>query len=134
MKTIKIWDIPNTVPNLEFDGDKEDLRLHCDDRYSWGCKGVRQYKKAEKEIDKFEIKGNGWIIYGSYDCSGFHYWMKQMEEPNHLHLTVSFDKEDINEDELVKIDCALDDAINWAETFAERYNYDPSPYNVTIPY
>jgi len=131
MKTIKFWNIPNKIKELSFDGDKTDLRLHSDANFRWGAKGIRQYNKTEKEIDKFEIQGNGWLLYAGYDTSGFHYWMKNMEETNYIMLAIMFEKVNINVDEIDKIETALYNAIDWAKGMEQKYNYDPSPYCIT---
>lgn len=41
MKTIKFFEIANFIPELEFDGDKTDLRLHSYNNIGWGAKGKR---------------------------------------------------------------------------------------------
>ena len=64
---IKIWDIPNKIRDLEHDGNKSDLRLFDEDRYNWGADNQRLYQKAEKELDKFIIRGKGYQIYFFYD-------------------------------------------------------------------
>ena len=128
MKTIKFWDIPSKIKTLDFDGDKTDLRLHNNENFRWGAKGIREYKRAEKQIDKFEIKGNGWLLYAGYDVSGFSYWMKQMEETNYISISVMFDSTEINIDEIEKLENALQSALYWAEQMSETYNFNPDPY------
>jgi len=128
MDTIKFYDIPKlvTMGKLTFDGQKDDLRLHCDDSFSWGAKNKTAYNKAAKAIDKIQYSGNGWKIYAWYDISGYDYWMKNMKETNYIQITVAFDTEDIDKDEIGAIDKALDSAIADADALQKEYSYDPS--------
>ena len=131
MKKINFWDIPNLIKgnyHLTFDGDKKDLRLHSEENFRWGGKTKKEYNKAAKEIDGIEAKGNGWSLYAWYDVSSYEYWMKKMEETNYIQITVSFDKEKVNESELPLIVKALDNALAEAEAIENKYSFDPCPY------
>lgn len=130
MKQIPFYELPKLIKmgRLTFDGDKTDLRLHSEDMFRWGAKTKTAYQKAEKEIDKIEYNGKGWKIYATYDVSGFHYWMKRMEETNYISITVAFDAETIEETEIVAIDKALDSALADADALEYKYNYNPDRY------
>ncbi len=125
MKNIKFYNLPNQIKHLTFDGDKTDLRLHNDEMFSWGAKTKKEYNKAVKEIDSINYEGNGWKIYAWYDISGYDYWMKNMEEPNYIQITISFDKGNVSTDEVIKISNALEDAICEADAIQNRYSYNP---------
>ena len=125
MKTVKFWDIPNTIKNLTFDGDKSDMRLHNDSDFNWGAKTKKDYQKAIKLIDKISYKGNGWQLYAWYDVSSYEYWMKQQQEQNYITISVSFDNEDIQESEIKEIDNAIIAAEIEAGQIADNYNYNP---------
>lgn len=100
-----IKDIPKFtgVRNLEHDGDDTDLRLHVHSIDSnWFCNDEKHYVEIENEIDAFEIKRKAYTVHMWCDVSGFDYWMKQMDEPNYIQVTVSFnelytDENDLNE-------------------------------------
>jgi hypothetical protein len=116
METIKFWVITEKIKGLEYDGDTSDLRLHSDERINWGAGTKREYQRIEKKLNKFEIKGEGWVVYVGHDVSGYEYWMKTMEEDNYVMVSVGFDTEDVLVSELDKIENAVYDAI---ATFSE---------------
>lgn len=127
-QNIKFYDIPNSIKQLEFDGDKTDLRLHCRENFRWGAKSKKAYTKAQKEIDAIDYKGNGWILYAWYDVSSYEYWMKNMKETNYIQITVSFDNETVEKEEVEKINAAIVCASLVADEIETKYNYDPCPY------
>ncbi len=128
---IPFYELPKLIKmgRLNFDGDKNDLRLHTEEMFRWGAKGKRDYTKCAKAIDAIEYKGNGWQIYAWYDVSGFDYWMKKMQETNYIQITISFDTVEINRTELDAIEKAIDSAIADAEALENKYNYDPDQKN-----
>ena len=132
-KTIKFYDLVDEISGLEYDGDPTDLRLHSDERFSFGANRESEYNEAIKEIDDINYKGNGWEIYASYDVSGYDYWMKNMEERNYITITVSFDKEDVDRNEIEKIDKAMSDAIQDAGYIDNKYDYMPNSDEGVVP-
>ncbi len=130
MTTTKFNNIPEILNGefaLTYDGDITDTRLHLDDpRWNWGAKNKTLYKKAQKLIDNIEYKGNGWVVYASYDVSSYEYWMKQQEEPNYIHISIMFDTDSIPSDEVYNIANAIQSAIDSAYDIANEFNYDPS--------
>lgn len=128
IEKIKFNELVDHIQGLDFDGDESDLRLHSDEYFSWSADNEEEYNKAEKEIDSIEYKGKGWEIYASYDVSGFGYWVERQHEYNHIHITVSFDDEFIDESEIDKINEALDSAISDAYRISEKYDYNPENY------
>lgn len=125
---IKITDLPNliTIGHLQHDGDDKDLRLHSEESFRWGGKTKKEYNAAAKEIDNIKANGKGWNLYAWYDVSSYEYWMKQQQETNYIQISLSFDTNTINEDEIPQIVKALDDALASADTIEYKYNYDPS--------
>lgn len=127
MSIIKFYEITKEMLgyHITFDGDKSDLRLHSDDTFQWGAKLKRAYQKAEKLINKIEFKGEGWQIYAWCDVSGFDYWMKSQQETNYIQITIAFDTESIDADELPALKSAYDKAMGMAAEIADTYSFDP---------
>lgn len=122
MKTISFYKIPSHIEGLDFDGDKTDLRLHTSDNFRWAVRNKKGYKAIEKQINEFNIQGNGWIVYTWHDISGYDYWMKQREENNYIQITVRFDKARINFEEVERIDSAIYKAEQFAQAIQNKSN------------
>jgi hypothetical protein len=125
MENIKFYQIADLL-DLEYDGDAEDTRLHGNEVLNWGAETEEDYEKATKEIDAISYNGNGWQVYAWYDVSGYDYWMIQQQEPNYINITVSFDSDEINRDEIPNIQKAVDSAYEDAYSISERYDYMPN--------
>jgi hypothetical protein len=125
---IKFYEVVKSISDLEYDGDPEDLRLHHEERFSWGADNEKKYNDAAEEISKIEYKGKGWTVYAFSDTSSYDYWMKQQEEQNYIMITVMFDKETIDESEVENLRKALGKAIDEAENIAYRYDYVPQDH------
>jgi hypothetical protein len=65
-------------------------------------------------------------VYATFDYSGYGYWMKQMQEPNYIHIVVSFKDSYVDENEIGRIESALYEAIMEAERISNAFDYDPS--------
>lgn len=121
MKNVKFWDIPDIIKkahpsiNLSFDGSKNDYRIHSDEMFQWAASTKKEYTRLSKLIDKIDYKGNGWVVYGWYDVSGYNYWMKSQEETNYIQITISFDSENVPESEIENIYRAVDKALAVAD-------------------
>lgn len=125
MRTIEFYKIPDKISQLEFDGDKTDYRLHHVDSFAWGCEDEKDYEDTEKKIDSFEILGNGYEVYLWCDISGFDYWIKNMKEQNYIQISVMFDNESINENELDQLKLDLVKALDFCEEISDRNCFDP---------
>lgn len=110
MKTIPFYKIPNYIKELEFDGDKEDLRLHHQDHINWTEPNKKEYEQTEKELDAFEIKRRAYSIYFGYDVSGFEYWVENQEEENYITITVGFNSTDLTLEEVEQLDEDIEEA------------------------
>ena len=122
---VKFYDIVDSISDLQYDGDPEDLRLFSEERFNWGADNEKDYEKAQEEIENIKYKGKGWEVYATYDVSSYDYWMKQQEEQNYITIGVMFDKDTIDKSEVEKLGSALYDALNDAQEISDRYNYDP---------
>lgn len=122
---INFWNIPNYIKELEFDGDKTDLRLHSDNWYNWGADNEEDYEEATELIDSIEEKGNGYTIYCWCDISGYDYWMINMQETNYIQISVMFDSPTIDESELENLKTLLDKVNSKCVSIATRFNYNP---------
>lgn len=130
MKTIKFYDIANKIKELEFDGDKTDLRLHHIDVFSWGGQTEEVYNECEKKIRDFKKKGNGYTVYMWCDISGFEYWMKTQEEQNYIQITVAFDKNEIKECDLSQLEEDLREAYQYSSNLGWEYDFYPSKLEI----
>jgi len=111
MKTIKFYDIPEKIKFLEFDGDKEDKRLHFDRDIKFYTANENDYKEIEEHIEKYSIERKYYTVYVWCDVSGFDYWIKQMQESNYIKISVMFKADEIPihtikqlEEDLIKTD------------------------------
>lgn len=134
MQTVKFYSIPKLFNEsdyqIEFDGNKTDLRLHLESHFNWGAKTKKEYLKAQKLIDDIQYKGKGWVVYAWYDVSSYEYWMKNMCEQNYIQISIAFDSENIDKSELPNLYSAIDNAWFNANDICNSYDYDPCPYNV----
>src|SRR4030095_14807935 len=118
MTVIKInWkDLPDHIPaHIRLDvvgSDESDYRFDVDDRYYFGGEDEQEYKLAVEAINKIDYSGIGWKIYANCDESGYHYWMRRMEERCGFGVTVELEQETIDEDEISVLVKALNVAIN----------------------
>ena len=48
-----------------------------------------EYAEMEREIEAFEIKGKGFVVYAWNDSSGYNYWCKQQQEHNYIQITAA---------------------------------------------
>ena len=128
MKKVKFYDIPAIVASndyvLNFDGDKKDLRLHSENNFTWGGETKKEYKAAQKAIDKIGCKGKGWQLYAWYDVSSYEYWMNQQQEKNYIQVSISFENDTILESEIPLIVSALDTALAQAEAIENKYSFN----------
>lgn len=100
---------------LTFDGG-DDTRLFDEIIYADTLSLTKkQYKKMEAELNKFLIKGMGFIVYAWNDVSGYNYWTKQMQEDNYIQITA-----DIENAVNVDVD-ELEIAINVARQTFQKY-------------
>jgi hypothetical protein len=119
---INFYDIPDHISTLEYDGDSNDRRLFLKDTISWSTEGKRAYQKIEKDIRTKKIKGNGWVAHAWCDVSGYDYWMRERQEDNYAQITVSFEREEVDTNEIEKIEKAL-------EEMGEHFSYLLSFWN-----
>lgn len=110
MKTIPFYKIPNYIEELEFDGDKEDLRLHYQDIINWTEPNEEEYILTENEIDDFEIERKAYSIYFRYDASGFEYWVEEQEEENYIAITVGFNSTELTIEEVEQLKADVEEA------------------------
>lgn len=110
MKTIPFYEIPNHIGDLEFDGDKTDLRLHHQDIINWTAPNEEEYILTENEIDDFEIERKAYSIYFRYDASGFEYWVEEQEEENYIAITVGFNSTELTIEEVEQLKADVEEA------------------------
>lgn len=123
MKTIPFYEIPNHIDELEFDGDKGDLRLHHQDHINWTEPNKKEYEQTEKELDAFRIKRKSYSIYFRYDVSGYEYWVEEQEEENYIGITVEFNNTDLTLEEVEQLEEDIEEAYFQAslyESYIER--------------
>lgn len=48
-----------------------------------------EYNAMEKDINSFQIKGAGFVVYAWNDCSGYNYWNVEQCENNYIQITVA---------------------------------------------
>lgn len=123
METIKIWDIPKHLNELEFDGDKEDLRLHYTDSIWWYEENEKEYEEVENKISDFHIKRKHYEVYVWCDVSGYDYWIKEEEGENYIQITVGFKKDEVPVDILPQLQRDIDEAYNYFQGFESRKDY-----------
>lgn len=126
---IEYWDIPKKIRDLEWDGDKSDLRLfHNCGMYNfhWGEKEEKDYQKVEKKLDKFEIKGSGYAICLGYDVSGWDYWMNKQEETNYVNIIIEFTAKDFPVKQLSTLKKDYRKAVGFAKDIQYDHDYDPN--------
>ena len=122
MDTIKFYQLANLL-DLAYDGDETDLRLHGKEILNWGAETEEEYNQVTESIDAISYEGNGWHVYAWYDVSGYDYWMIQQEEPNYINITVSFDSDEVDRDEIPNIQKAIDSAYEEAYAISEMHYY-----------
>lgn len=110
MKTIPFYKIPNYIEDLEFDGDKEDLRLHHQVLIRWTEPNKKEYEQTEKELDEFEIKRKAYSIYFGYDVSGFEYWVEEQEEENYIGIAVAMNTTELTIEEVEQLEEDIEEA------------------------
>lgn len=123
MKTIPFYEIPNHIEELEFDGDRTDLRLHHQDHINWTEPNEKEYILTEKELNEFEIKREAYSIYFRYDVSGYEYWVEEQEEENYIGVTVGFNSTDLTLEEVEQLKEDIEEAYFQAslyESYIER--------------
>lgn len=123
MKTIPFYKIPNYIEELEFDGDKEDLRLHHQDHINWTEPNEEEYVLTENELDGFEIKRKAYSIYFRYDVSGFEYWVEEQEEENYINIVVAMNTTELTIEEVEQLKVDVEEAYFQAslyESYIER--------------
>lgn len=123
METIPFYEIPNHIEDLEFDGDRTDLRLHHQDLINWTEPNKKEYEQTEKELDAFEIKRRAYSIRFNYDVSGFEYWVEQQEEENYINITLVFNRVHLTLEEVEQLDEDIEEAYFQAslyESYIER--------------
>jgi hypothetical protein len=102
--------------SVNFDGDKTDLRLHCNENISLFTSDTEEkYNSITDKIDKFEIVKFEYTVYLSYDVSGYQYWHEKMEENNYLAITIAFNHLRFNLSELENLGIDILNAIEFAE-------------------
>ncbi len=47
-----------------------------------------KYNEMENDVNNFEVKGDGFVVYAWIDDSGFEYWTKLQEEDNYIQITM----------------------------------------------
>jgi hypothetical protein len=96
---------------LGYDGI-ESNHIYLDDQFRWSHKNKKGYDEIAKKIDDAEIKGNGYIVYASYDISGYNYWVKQMEESNYMSISILFDNDYFNDDNMNQLINDIDEVFS----------------------
>lgn len=96
-------EIPNIISDLVFDGDLEDKRLYLEPAINWWEKEESDYEKVEDKISNFEIKRPKYTVFAWCDVSGFDYWIKQQQDCNYIQITVSFNQEDLDTEEVAQL-------------------------------
>lgn len=76
---------------LIHDGDLDDNRLHTPEMITTKSLDMskREYQAMQKDLNKFEIKGPGFVVYAWNDVSGYDYWTVTMKEDNYIQITCS---------------------------------------------
>lgn len=103
------------------DGGINDNRLFVDDfQISIFANDMskKEYALMEKDINSFEIKGAGFVVYAWNDCSGYEYWKKEGEadSANYIQITVAVEGiRKINVDKLKR-------AIELAKSKFQKYD------------
>ena len=120
---MNLQDIANEITELEFDGDNSDFRLHHQDLIHWYSLNEKEYGEIEGKINEFSIKRDNYQVYAWCDVSGFDYWMVNQEEPNYIQITVQFNKYEVDDIDLEKLQEDIDEAYCIFEAF-ESYNPD----------
>lgn len=123
IKTIPFYEIPNYIKDLEFDGDRTDLRLHHQGLIRWTEPNKKEYEQSEKELDTFEIKRKSYSVFFSYDVSGFEYWVEEQEEENYINIVVAMNTTDLTIEEVEQLKEDIEEAYFQAslyESYIER--------------
>lgn len=64
-----------------------------------------EYSKMEKELNKNEIKGEGYTVYAWNDASGYDYWAKDNDDSNYIQVTAYINDLNLVDVNKLKIDC-----------------------------
>ena len=122
-KKLSIEDIKeyfeNYVQAEVVDDDLIDLSFE-----SYFATDKEDYEEIEKAIEEATDETDKFSVYVGTDVSGYDYWIKQQEEPNYIHLTLSL-KEDIYESDLDDIERAIDTVENQVN---EYYDFGMDEY------
>lgn len=110
-------EIPEIITSLNFDGDKEDKRLHLEYDVRWCEIDEQEYKNVEREIDNYCIKRENYLVYAWCDVSGWDYWMNRQEEENYIQISVSFSKDELSDEEIQQLASDIETAETWANNF-----------------
>jgi len=86
------------------------------------------YAEMEKDLKDYEIEGNGYLIHGWNDSSGYAYWANQAEEDpegsegwNYIQLTVCFNSKEIPANlDKVKLKSDIEDATSHFNEWSNR--------------
>lgn len=96
----------NTRVDNDNDGTK---RLFCETIMTNSLDMTEaKYEAMESDINSFEIKGRGFVVYAWNDCSGYKYWTKQQEEDNYIQITIQIKRASIVN--IKELQCAIDKA------------------------
>ena len=125
---MKFWELTGKNSGLSFNlkyDTKDDTRsFNDDDIINWGAKTEIEYNEAVKQLSK-AIEKNEYIIYFSYDVSGFDYWMLKQEEQNYAYICVHFKDENFN-GSIKELDADLLEMYHYLQNFETDYSYNPS--------
>lgn len=87
--------------DLTFDGGYDDNRLFDEMMNTYSSNMTEdQYNKMRKDLETFEVKGNGFTVSAWNDSSGYHYWNVIMQEDNYIQITVYIDNLDCCAEEI----------------------------------
>ena len=104
-------------------GGSGDTRLHFDDEHIYidaSKMKKSEYNRMEKDINKKEIKGNGYTVYATNDVSGYEWWKdaaKDGDDYNYIMIVVGVEQDKIDTIDASKLKSDAEDLYGYFEHY-----------------
>ena len=123
VETVKIWDIPFKQVKMTHDGYMTDYRIFADENSeSFSELDKEEYEKVDNQLGNYYISTPEYTTRISYDIRGYDYWMKEMQEPVMMTLSVHFNKgEDFPLDKVERLESDILKGIEFIQEISDEH-------------